>query len=249
MEPMSNLSQDTKTTFDKDVSLFTMVGQDQARKLLLTWINSYYVNHSENKDSRIGSVLLIGRTATTLARALSNSFGNTSFHFVEGIYLSNGIGYDEYFMEGDSLTTCFIHQAEKCKQWLLPEFHRILHEGILRQPEKIGYSQEQFHPVDKLIIFSAYDDKSMDTHLVDSMDVVCRLKKYSAEEVQRILKQRIQYLNLQTEKSVFETITNIAQGDVKLAIKILLWTDRCSKADGELVIKVKHLNSVLHLLG
>jgi hypothetical protein len=249
MEPKSNLSHDTKTTFDKDVSLFSMIGQDQARKLLLTWINSYYVNRSENKEYKTGSILLIGRTATTLARAMSNSFGNTSFHFVEGIYLSNGIGYDEYFMEGDNLTTCFVHQVEKCKQWLLPEFHRILHEGILRQPEKIGYSQEQYHPFDKLIIFSAYDEKSMDSHLVDSMDVVCRLKKYSAEEVHRILKQRVLYMKLETENSIIDTITNLAQGDVKLGIKILLWADRCSKADGELVIKVKHLNSVLHLLG
>jgi hypothetical protein len=248
MDSMSNLTNVTKTTFDKDVSLFTMIGQDQARKLLLTWINSYYVNHSENKESRIGSVLLIGRTATTLARAMSNSFGNTAFHFVEGSYLSNGIGYDEYFMEGDSLTTCFIHQAEKCKQWLLPEFHRILHEGVVRQPEKIGYSQEQFHPFDKLIIFSVNNEKMMDEHLMDSMSVVCRLKKYSLYEVQRILKQRIQYLNLQAEDSIIDTIANLAQGDVKMAIRILEWTNRCANAEGEIVLRVKHLNRALHLL-
>jgi hypothetical protein len=248
MEPMSNLSQDTKTNFDKDVSLFTMIGQDQARKLLLTWINSYYVNRSENKESRIGSILLIGRTATTLARAMSNSFGNTSFHFVEGFYLSNGISYDEYFLEGDSLTTCFIHQAEKCKPWLLPEFHRILHEGIVRQPEKIGVTQEQYHPFDKLIIFSAYDDKSMDPHFVDSVDVVCRLHKYSAEEVYRILKQRVLYLKLETEDNILETIRDITQGDVKLAIRILDWTNRCSKAEGEIILRVKHLNLALHFL-
>jgi hypothetical protein len=249
MEPMSNLSNDTKTTFDKDVSLFSMIGQDQARKLLLTWINSYYVNRSENKEYKTGSILLIGRTATTLARALSNSFGNMAFHYVEGSYLGNGISYDEYFMEGDSLTTCFIHQAERCKQWLLPEFHRILHEGIVRQPEKIGVVQEQYFPIDKLIIFSAYDEKSMDEHLVDSVDVVCHLKKYSLDEVQRILRQRIQYLNLQTENSIIDTITNLAQGDVKLAIRILDWTNRCSKANGEMILRVKYLNLALHLLG
>jgi hypothetical protein len=245
---MSNLTNNTTTNFDKDISLFSMIGQDQTRKLLLTWINSYYVNRSENKESRIGSILLIGRTATTLARAMSNSFGNTSFHFVEGFYLSNGIGYDEYFMEGDSLTTCFVHQVEKCKQWLLPEFHRILHEGVLRQPEKIGVIQEQYFPIDKLIIFSAYDEKSMDPHLVDSMDVVCRLKKYSAEEVHRILKQRVLYMKLETENQILDTIRDITQGDVKLAIRLLDWTNRCSKAEGEIVLRLKHLNCALHLL-
>jgi hypothetical protein len=248
MDSMSNLSHDTKTNFDNDISLYTMIGQDLARQLLLTWINSFYADRSTGKEDKIGSILLVGRFATTLAKALSNSFGNSSFYYVEGLYFGYGLNYDEYFLQGDALSTYFVHRVERLNKQLLPEFHRIINEGVVREPQKIGLSKEQFHSIDKLIILSSYDDELMDEHLVDSMDVVCRLQKYSLDEVQRILKQRIQIMNVEAEKRIIDTITDLVQGDVKLAIQILRWTCRCSKDDGGMILKVKHLNKALLLL-
>lgn len=248
MDSMSNLFNDTKTNFDDDVSLYTMIGQDLAKTLLLTWINSYYADRAAGKEDKIGSILMVGHTATTLAKALSNSFGNSSFHYVEGLYLGYGLGYDEYFLRGDALSTYFVHRVERLNKQLLPEFHRIINEGVVREPQKIGISKEQFHSIDKLIILSSHDVELVDEHLVDTMDVVCRLQKYSGDEVQRILKQRIQIMNMEADKRILDTITDLVQGDVKLAIQILRWTCRCSKAEGEMILKVKHLNKALLLL-
>lgn len=244
----SSITRDINRTFCQDISLHTLIHQQQAKSMLLTAIDYFYTERSNGNNPKYPTILMIGKTATTIAHAASNSFGNSSVHAVEGAYLGNGVGLDEFLLERDPSTTYYIHRIEQMNKWLNPELSRVINQGTVRQPEKVGLSEEKLHPFDKLIICSVHDLGSMDDHLVDSFDVVCRMTEYTPEAVCRILEQRLAYLSWETEPSIPATIAGLTQGDVKMAIRILRWSYQCARIDGNDVIKAKNLNKALHKL-
>jgi Holliday junction resolvasome RuvABC ATP-dependent DNA helicase subunit len=244
----SSVAIDINKSFNQDISLHNLIHSEQVKKVLVASVDHYYAERSSGKTREYPMILLIGKTATTISHAVSNTFGNTGVKCMEGSYFSRGVGLDEFLMHGDSFCTYYIHRLEQMNDWLKPEISRILNDRCVREPEKVGVTQERYHDFGSLLICSTYNVDAMDEHLLDSFDVICKLSVYDQNSVSRILQQRLKYMGWKAEPSVPTTIADLSGGDVKLAINALKWTYRFSRIEGDEVFKVKHLNKALHLL-
>lgn len=239
---------DINTEFWKDISLYRLIGQQQAQKTLMTWIDDYYYSDLSSSNKKIGAVLIVGQTASTVARAFSNSYGNTDFRYCEGVYLGNGLCYSEFFLAGSDYASYFIHQVERCNPYLFPEFSRIVNDHILREPERIGIQQEQRHFYNRLIIFSTHNLEMCDNHLIDSMDLVLELKPYSLQDIKAIINQRLCYMKINAEdRNIVDVIASVSNGNPKIAIDLLRWAFRCCRAKGHNKLKECHVNQALRL--
>jgi Holliday junction resolvasome RuvABC ATP-dependent DNA helicase subunit len=241
------ICSDIDTQFNQDISLHRLIVREQIKKTLLTWLDFYYELSDINR--KIRAIMVCGQTSTTIARALANSFGNTTFKCCEGAYLGNGVCHSDFFIDGDDLTTFYVHRVELCNRWVLPELSRITRDYTVRVPEKIGIQKEQFHPFNRLLIFSTYDLTLCDDNLVDSMDLVIEIENYSEQETKAILIQRLQYMKWKVQDiKLIDVIASISNGSIKRAVNILRWSYRCCRANGGEQLKMSHLNQALHIL-
>jgi Holliday junction resolvasome RuvABC ATP-dependent DNA helicase subunit len=245
---MSSIAIDINKSFIQDITLHTLIQGRQVKNILISMVDYFFAERASGNNPDYPMILLTGQTATTVAHAISNSFCNQVVHSAEGSFISRGVGFDEFLLQGDPSSTYYIHGLEKLNEWCKPELSRILNSRIVREPEKVGVTKEQYHEFKSLLICSTHNVDLLDDHLLDSFDFVCRLSEYNQDSVLQILKQRLKYMGWRAEPSVPKTIADLAKGDVKLAINVLKWTYRCSRSKDDDLLRITHLNTALHIL-
>jgi AAA+ superfamily predicted ATPase len=243
------VTADINRDFNHGIDLYNLIGQKKCRKKLLIQLNQYLVDKAEGKSPAIEPILFVGRTATTVARAYSNSFGNSQFFEVEASCLGMGMGTSDFFQRGNEFTTYFLRRVEHLSNWYVNSIVELVQNRELHTPCIPGFKEAEVLDFNRLMIFSAQDISSLNVGILNSIDIVCHLQNYSASEILEILKQRIRILgwNIQNTE-MLRSITAVSANDVDRAIRMLHWTYRSARASGSDTLETKHLNNALHLM-
>ena len=250
---MNNETQKTVTTdinrdFNRDVNLYNLIGQKKCKKMLLTQLHQFLNDKAEHRNPEIEPILLVGKTATTLARAYSNSFGNSEFFEAESSYFGMGMSSSDFYLQGNEFSTYFLRHIEYLHNWYMNSVVQLIRDKEIHTLQMPGVTNPDVLYYNRLLIFSTQNVSGVEMGIMDGIGVVCHLENYSDSEILEILKQRVNILNWDIEIELLKSIVIVAGGNVDMAIRTLLWTYRAARAAGSDALVTKHLNSALHML-
>jgi len=244
---------DVNQTFGEEVSLWKYIGQSKAVETLQVALLQYTNDKSEGKTVKPPSLLISGESglgSETLARAFSNSICN---HF--RCLLGEVIWWDaqafESFVDEPLDTTFYIKSADRLRPLGQEVVYRILKDDVLLMHNRFGGRTEKIAYPRRLIALAATNKGKLIPSLNSAIDIKIKLQKYTDEEIYRIVQQRIKFLGWKTESNkILEIIASKSEGNAGKAIKELLQMSyTVMRSEGRDVIKLRHVNKAIELLG
>jgi Holliday junction resolvasome RuvABC ATP-dependent DNA helicase subunit len=150
----------------------------------------------------------------------------------------------------DALVTYHITDVDKMVYYAQHPLHRLTKGRVLFVPEVVGYKKAQKKHFSGLLIISAEKETKPTAELEKHCGAVIQVEDYTDEDIYNILCQRaICGLQIEDKEKVVDAIVQVVNCDVKLCMHLLHWSNKCCRSVGEDIIKLRHLNSALKLLG
>lgn len=244
------IKADLNAEFDQHINLTNLIGQDRACQILQTIVNQHHWDTIEQARHPIKPILLYSKhSCSTVARAISNSTGNTEFVDVVGQLIGFGVSLaDQLIQIGDNITYHF-SDIDKMVYYYKQPLHKLARDSILKLAEvplRHKAIEERFSG---LLILSLDDETEISSTMEKHCEAVIHLSTYKDEDIMKILEQRISLygLMLEEQEKIVDAIVNVVHQDVRLAVKLLWWSWRCCRAEGLGIITLKHLNRTLKM--
>ena len=239
---------DVHGDFAENVDLHHVIGQRKTVQKLQMAISQSQWDVLEGREETFRSLFLSGKTSDTLARACSNSLGNT-YYEVHAELIGMGLDIGDFFLQGSQCSTYHLKDVDRLSRWAIHRVSLILKDRVLSVPEIVGRRKERKVPYDRFLILSSHNHDSVHPSIMENIDVYCFLEEYSRDDILAILSQRAGYLKWSIESpKILEAIADVCKNNVGLAIDLLSWTHRCARSRGEHILKIADLNRALHLL-
>jgi hypothetical protein len=249
-------TNDVELDIQQYINLKNIVGNRHAAEMATAYIDDFY-NTKEN-CAFLKPILLVGRNScTTMARAISNAFGNggnegnENFYYACGSFFSAGICElnNYYAYNGDGCcSTYYISNIDKLNTLNQFKLGRIFYEcriNYIDRETKLPISA----PLRKhLHILSAQAIGAISKPLLDQMGLVINLTPLTEEEIFQVLEQRIKLMNLKVEPDTI--LSKIAQGCAGLvnkAIEIFSLACCLMRAEDEYTLTKKYVDRALYL--
>ena len=249
------ISTDTQGDFLRDVSLWNLIGNSTVNQLKVL-VESYHNDKSLGRNPKYPHVVFVGKKGsgrTTLAHAYANSMGASEVFRAEGSTLSLG-GQDisMYLEKGSQFSAYLIQNSERlsfyCNSVIVP----ALQQNVLIVRDPMNRKEASREYFDRLMMFACEDATKINPQIVNNVTLTCYVGQYSQSDILQILNQRLDYLNwsiIENQKvEILNTIKDVSNCDISLAIKILGWMYKSSRALNEETMTLKHLNMSLRLL-
>ena len=250
-----NTATDVNQSFLENINLWNIIGNSKNVQKLRILRDAYLNNKSEFKAPKISHALFVGKRAsgrTTLAHAYALSLGCSEIFEAEASTLSMGGEDISLFLQrGDEFSAYLIHHTERlsfyCSSVMIPAIKE--NEIVVRDPMNRRESSRDIF--DKLLMFSCSDIGKINPEIVKNVDVICFMEPLTDNELKKALEQRLDYLlgwEMENRDYILNTIVELANGDISLAMEMLSWSYRYAKSVGQDMITVKSLNSALLLM-
>ena len=247
---------DVEADFLSHISLWNVHGNSMQVRSLRILVQAYHNDIAEGRNPQIGHLAFVGNKGSgrrTLAYAYSNSLGCSQVIEAEASTLSMGIQDISMFLQkGDGFSSYLIHNANR----LSPYSNSILIPAIKDNSLKVCNSLSTEEPTteyfNKLVMFCCDKIEKVNPEIVRKVSLCCHVDNFTDHDILNILIQRLSFLSWSIKdgqkQEILETIVNLCNCNVGLAIRMLGWTYKCSRSMGEDVMTLKALNMALHLL-
>ncbi len=246
------IQTDLHSEFDRYINLNNLIGQNRACQTLQTAIDEHHWNNLEEARFPFKPILIYGKhSCATIARAISNSFGNIEYIDVVGQLIGYGIDLTDHFKQIDEHITYHIQDIDKMAYYYKQPLYILVRDSILRISEIPGYHRAQEKRFTGLLILSSEDETKITSTMEKHCGAVIHVADYDDEDVCEILEQRIALYGLKIEEKekLVDAIVHIVNCDVRLCIELLHWSYRCCRAMGKYIITLQHLNKTLKMWG
>ena len=239
--------------FDLDlhehISLKAVIGNKHAVEMARAYVEEFYNQKAHGGTPMFKPILLVGQYGCkTFAQAASNSFGNTNFRHVCGMFFSGILDLNNYFAYGDYCSTYYIAQIDKLSPLNQYKLWRIMVEGRINYVDaetKIPISA----PLRKnLIIYSAQNVNEISRPLRDQMGIIINLSALNENEINEVLLQRAKLMNLTcSSDDILSKIAEGCSGNVCKAVELLSLACCLMRAENETILMDKHVIRALYL--
>lgn len=247
MEHTQNKQIVELSEFDSSISLWQMIpsGKGKALALLKTISNS--VLNSTNKT--VPSVLITGKEGKrTHASAFSRALASDKITEIDGSLLQVTVGMVHFF-DASFDETHIITNAEQ----LVPQGKHSVAQ-ILRERKFTLYNyvrkQHDIYAVPGIVILTATELSKVPEPIIDAIDFVVEIKKYSIEQLKLVVLQRLKYAGFDYEcEEVLSEIVNGGKGQLKQVIRFLKLCVVVMGAEGRDELSMKDVKKALRLRG
>ncbi|MBI9016285.1 MAG: hypothetical protein JEZ07_03380 [Phycisphaerae bacterium] len=246
------ITYDAENAFLDEISLYTYISNNQAVSTAKTIVAEYFnIKGDENPYQHPPSLALVGKRKSgrrTLAFAIHNSLGHQNLCEIDG----GMIDWNKFMEAVHCRDSILVRNAEYISLYNIATICDFLKCRILEIPSSIN--QRQHPPVyyDGLLMVAFENGTTKTIHsLIDATDATLHLSnQYSPSEIVNVLSQRANYYNWEfsDRKAIFEKINERADGDVAIAIELLLWSKRCSVANDKQKIMIKHVGEAIRMV-
>lgn len=237
-------------SFDEQVSLKTLIGNNSARAILQLHVDQFFNDRLAGLNPEHTPILLIGKSSsiTVMARAISNSFGNLNFHTISSTWLNDGvISIHSFLGEGDEYSAYYI-DGDKLNSNNQMQLFKILKDKWIwfYNLENQKWEKKPFRNC--LIILSTSNQDELAPLLLKCFKIRVNLIPLNQKEIELALRQRQTLLNLKISSD--DLITKIAQisSDVGRAMEILSMCLLIMQANSETILTEKVVNVALKLM-
>ena len=236
---------------DFEPNLWNYIGQEKAITILKAIVDQFYNDKNSGRNVSIPSILLVGNEGLgkrTIAKAISDAFGNTEFKEMIGQILHMG---DDIFVIKDTGedATIYINSAECLSLPAQSLIFKMVNENILYIKKPFEDEAEEIPLDNRLIILSAQNTKRICYSIKKAIDITITLSDYSDNEISQILDQRIRALNWEIEtKDILKMITHYSQNNPAEALKILQMAYRIMISSDKDILEMNHIRKALYLL-
>ena len=247
----NKINADINANFDEDINLYNIRGRKNTVQKLHVIREGIFNAIANDQIPKLEPILLIGKSATTYARAYSNSIGNIEFHEIYAEQLCNGgASFDGFLTQGSNSSTYYIRDVDKLTPYCVNLLYKLLKHKVIHMPSYQDKSLEKNIPFNSLLLLSTSDENNINTAIRNNIHISCELEEYSQKDIQDILTQRVKYLGWKVDRNykILEHISAISLEDVKFALNILAWTIRCALSAGRDTLTERDLNKALHIM-
>lgn len=245
------LSTDINANFDDEISLYNIVGRKNTVQKLRIIREGIFNSISNGQIPQLEPILFVGKSASTYARAYSNSIGNLEFHEAYGSMIYNGgASFDNFLTQGGDSSTYYLRDIDKLIPYCINLLYKLLKYKILHISSFYDKSLEKNIPFNSLLLLSAQEEDKINPAIRNNINIVCKLEEYTQQDIYNILIQRVKFLGwgVDWKYKVIEHIATISMEDVIFALNLLSWTIRCALSEGRDILTEKDLNKALHIL-
>ena len=209
------------SSFDEQVSIYKILFQDKTTSLLKYIIDKITIDRYEHMDSKLPSILLIGKEGKQLiSRAFSNSLCN-SYEFIQGKNLGMGGFSGSLYMNSDRETTYYINQADKLSPYTISLLHKFLTQGCIKFRDHIKGENVTVTAGNKLFIFGVRNKEKLCPDLCKAINYHCYLRNYNKEEMEILTEQRLNWCNIEYQKNIPSVIVQNGEGCMLNCIRLL----------------------------
>ena len=250
-ENVGVLETDLDTEFDKHISLYNLVGQSRACQTLKTLIDEYHWN--QGGQNKIKPIMLYGQhSCSVVARAFANSLGAVEFNEIMGCLIGYGISFQCGFENTGEHSAYYISDIDKMVYYWQAHLFKLLKERIIEEPAIPNVRECQRKYFAGQLILSSEKQTKISSKLEKYCSAVIQMIDYEDQDVRNILLQRIAVCGLKVEdqpKIVDAIVQAVKVNNVEMAIQLLEWAYKCSRAEGADTIVISHFNKALKILG
>ena len=246
------LETDINSAFDEHVSLYNLIGQHRACQALQTLIDEHHWNKTQGIPSRIKPVMIYGKhSCSVVAKAYANTLGAVDYNEVMGCLIGYGVNLQDCFNRMDEHSAYFISDIDKMVYYFKHCLLLLVKDQIIEIPPIPAVRAGETKNFAGQLVLSAVEPTKISSKLEQYCSAVIRLVDYQDKDIEDILIQRIIVCGIviKDEIKVMDAIVRAGNGDVKLAIQMLDWANRCCRSEGKETILLRHLNKALRMWG
>lgn len=233
------MTQETQSTNDQSPpTLDHVIGQPQVVRKLKVGVEAAFADGDPLPHTLLTGPPGTGKTllGKVLAKEMAGEFHEVLGQSIFGGGVLNGL----LMTPSQPNSVILIDEAHEID----PSIQVALYKALDERCVFIGNAQRQ--TVQKLplkpftLILATTDPQGLLPPLRDRMKLVCQLRRYTAQDLALILKQRCQQLGWDIHDDVIEAVGERSFGTPRLALRLLESIRRSGRAEGESSIKSVH---------
>jgi Holliday junction DNA helicase RuvB len=237
--------QPTDINESRPTSVRHLIGQKHVVEQVIVALDS-----AQQDGRKFDHALLVGPAGsgkTATAQVIAAEMG-TDFIEVLGQSLKSVADLNAMLLQATERCVCFIDEAHEMPRSIQTALYLALDQRrILLQGGRKGTSPVCIPTADFSLLLATTDEFHLLQPLRDRMRLILRFQFYEDGDLEQIVRSRTRALGWEVDDAVFPLIAQRSRGTPRLALRLLQAAFRVTRAGGENVITVGHLERACHL--
>ena len=240
-----NNEQATDINDSRPSSIRHLIGQPGVVDQITVALDS-----AQQDNRKFDHALLVGFPGagkTASAQIIAAEMG-TDFFEVLGQSIGSVADLNALMLQQTNRSICFVDEAHELDKSLQTALYLALDQRrILLNGGKKGSTPVAIPIQDFTLLLASTDEFQLLQPLRDRMRLILRFQFYKPEDLEQIVRHRTRALGWEVEEAVLPQIAQRSRGTPRLALRLLQAARRVSRAGGEFVITVAHLERACQL--
>lgn len=188
-----------------------------------------------------------GTGKTMLSQVLSQEMAG-EFHEILGQTITSPQALNGFLMSPESANSIlFIDECHEMNPWIQTALYKAIEEGCVFIANEMQQKVQKLKLQPFTLILATTDPQRLLQPLRDRIKLNCQLRRYSSDDIQLILRQKILQIGWDVEDEVFEQIAARSFGTPRLAIRLLDSVRRTSRSLGDSSLTIQHANQTFEI--
>lgn len=215
-----------------------VIGQGQSVRKLKIALEASFQDGAAFPNLLLSSGPGLGKTtiAKTVACEMASEFIETIGQAISSVQILNGL----LFSPVNPNFILFIDESQTLPVEVQTELLKILEEGCIFLANDQKNTVQRFDILPFTLILASTDVNKILPPLRDRMKIICQLRRYSKQDIQLILSQKITQYGWKVEDGVLEHVAQRSFGNPRLSIRMLESIRRTARSMGEEKLSCAH---------
>lgn len=240
---MTNTNQSSQTI---PPTLDHVIGQQKVVAKLKVAVESSFFDG----EVPLPHILLTGPPGTgktMLSKVLSKEMAS-EFYEILGQTIVSPQALNGFLMSPESANSIlFIDECHEMSPWIQTALYKAIEEGCVFLANEMQQKVQKLKLQPFTLILATTDPQRLLQPLRDRIKLNCQLRRYTSEDIQLILRQKIRQIGWEVEDEVLEQIANRSFGTPRLALRLMDSVRRTARSLGETNLTIQHANQTFEI--